>query len=49
ARVSTTPGVDFGTTGERHLRLSFCVPNEMINKAFDRIEEYYMKKYGSSG
>ena len=49
ARVSTTPGVDFGPTGERHLRLSFCVPNEMINKAFDRIEEYYMKKYGSSG
>jgi len=40
AKVSTTPGVDFGPTGEGHLRLSFCVPEVTINKAFDRIEEY---------
>jgi aminotransferase len=38
ARVSTTPGVAFGPTGESHMRLSFCVPEEAINKAFDRIE-----------
>lgn len=44
ARVSTTPGVDFGPTGEGHLRLSFCVPEEMVNKAFDRMEVYF-KKY----
>jgi aminotransferase len=40
ARVSTTPGIAFGPTGENHIRLSFCVPEEMINKAFDRIEKY---------
>lgn len=41
ARVSTTPGVAFGPTGEGHLRLSFCVSKEMINKAFDRMEMYF--------
>ncbi len=39
--VSTTPGVDFGPTGEGHLRLSFCVPEDMINTAFDRMEKYF--------
>jgi len=43
ARVSTTPGIAFGPTGENHIRLSFCVPEEMINKAFDRMEEYFRK------
>lgn len=41
AKVSTTPGIAFGPTGERHLRLSFCVPDDMINKAFDRMEKYF--------
>ncbi|MEA3452015.1 MAG: aminotransferase class I/II-fold pyridoxal phosphate-dependent enzyme, partial [Bacteroidota bacterium] len=41
AKVSTTPGVAFGPTGEGHVRLSFCVPEEMINKAFDRIEKFF--------
>jgi len=40
-KVSTTPGVAFGSGGESHLRLSFCVPLEEINKAFDRMEERY--------
>jgi len=40
AHVSTTPGVAFGPTGESHLRLSFCVPEETINTAFDRIERF---------
>jgi len=44
ARVSATPGIAFGPTGQRHFRLSFCVPEEMINKAFDRMEEYFTKK-----
>jgi len=39
ARVSTTPGVAF--KGESHLRMSFCVPEETINKAFDRMEVYF--------
>ena len=41
ARVSTTPGVAFGPTGENHMRLSFCVPHDTINKAFDRMEKYF--------
>ena len=41
ARVSTTPGIAFGPTGEGHLRLSFCVSEGEINKAFDRMEEYF--------
>ncbi|MCK5398167.1 MAG: pyridoxal phosphate-dependent aminotransferase [Thermoplasmata archaeon] len=42
ARVSTTPGIAFGPTGEGHLRLSFCVSADEINKAFDRMEEYFL-------
>jgi aminotransferase len=41
ARVSTTPGVAFGPSGEGHLRMSFCVPEETINKAFDRLEAFF--------
>ncbi|MCD4793319.1 MAG: aminotransferase class I/II-fold pyridoxal phosphate-dependent enzyme [Bacteroidales bacterium] len=41
AKVSTTPGVAFGPNGENHVRLSFCVPDDMINKAFDRIEFFF--------
>ena len=41
ARVSTTPGIAFGPTGEGHLRMSFCVPEEEINIAFDRMEAYF--------
>jgi len=39
--VSTTPGIAFGPIGQSHLRLSFCVPNETINKAFDRMDRYF--------
>jgi aminotransferase len=39
ARVSTTPGVAFKS--ESHVRISFCVPEEVINKAFDRMEAYF--------
>lgn len=40
-QVSTTPGIAFGPTGEGHVRLSFCVSENMINKAFDRMERYF--------
>jgi aminotransferase len=40
-RVSSTPGIAFGPTGQGHLRLSFCVPEEEINKAFDRMDAYF--------
>ena len=36
-KVSTTPGVAFGLGGESHLRLSFCVTLDEVNRAFDRI------------
>ncbi|MCF7792047.1 MAG: pyridoxal phosphate-dependent aminotransferase [Victivallales bacterium] len=42
AKVSTTPGIAFGPTGESHIRLSFCVSEDMINKAFDRMEKYFL-------
>jgi aminotransferase len=41
AKVSATPGIAFGPTGEGHLRLSFCVPIEEVDKAFDRMEAYF--------
>jgi len=41
AKVSTTPGVAFGPSGEGHLRLSFCVDEGMINKAFDRMDSHF--------
>jgi len=41
ARVSTTPGIAFGPTGRSHLRMSFCVMEDEINKAFDRMEKYF--------
>ena len=41
AKVSATPGVAFGPTGESHIRLSFCVPGDMVNKAFDRMEKFF--------
>jgi aminotransferase len=41
AHVSTTPGVAFGPNGEGHLRMSFCVPEETIERAFDRMESYF--------
>ena len=39
--VSTTPGIAFGPTGQGHLRMSFCVPEKQINKAFEKMEAYF--------
>jgi len=36
--VSVTPGVAFGPHGEHHVRLAYCVDDDTINEAFDRIE-----------
>jgi aminotransferase len=41
AKVSTTPGIAFGPTGQGHLRMSFCVPLNEIDKAFDRMGAYF--------
>jgi len=40
-KVSATPGVAFGPSGEGHMRLSFCVSEQEINKAFDRMEDLF--------
>ena len=40
-KVSSTPSVAFGPTGQDHLRLSFCVDGVIIHKAFDRVDELF--------
>jgi aspartate/methionine/tyrosine aminotransferase len=41
AKVAVTPGSAFGPSGENHVRMAFCVSEEIINKAFDRIERHF--------
>jgi aminotransferase len=41
ARVTVTPGVAFGPSGEGHVRMAFCVEEEVIERAFDRIEALF--------
>ncbi len=41
ARVTVTPGSAFGPTGEHHVRMAYCVEEETIQRAFDRIEKYF--------
>ncbi len=41
ARVTLTPGSAFGPTGEHHVRMAYCVSEETIQQAFDRIERYF--------
>ena len=41
ARVVVTPGAAFGPSGEHHVRMAYCVSEDVINKAFDRIEAQF--------
>ena len=41
ARVTVTPGSAFGPAGERHVRMAFCVEDEVIDLAFDRMEAHF--------
>jgi len=41
AKVAVTPGSAFGPTGEHHVRMAYCVDEDTINLAFDRIEARY--------
>ncbi len=41
AKVTVTPGSAFGPSGEHHVRMAYCVEEDTINKAFDRIEKYF--------
>lgn len=39
--VSVTPGIAFGPQGEHHVRLAYCVDDDTVNAAFDRIEGFF--------
>jgi len=41
AKVTVTPGSAFGSAGEHHVRMAYCVDEATIETAFDRIEERY--------
>ena len=41
ARVTVTPGSAFGPSGEHHVRMAYCVDEDTINLAFDRIEDFF--------
>ena len=41
AKVTVTPGSAFGPSGEHHVRMAFCVSEDEINTAFDRIEAFF--------
>ena len=41
AKVAVTPGSAFGLSGEHHVRIAYCVDDDVINLAFDRIEKYF--------
>jgi aminotransferase len=41
SKVALTPGSAFGPSGEHHVRMAFCVAEDVINRAFDRIESRF--------
>lgn len=41
AKVTVTPGSAFGQCGESHVRMAYCVSDDTINLAFDRMEQYF--------
>lgn len=43
AKVAVTPGSAFGPSGESHVRMAYCVEDDEINLAFDRIKQYFSK------
>ncbi len=41
AQVIVTPGGAFGPSGEHHVRMAYCVEDDIIETAFDQMERYY--------
>lgn len=41
AKVTVTPGAAFGSRGEHHVRMAYCVSEDVINSAFDRLEAHF--------
>ena len=42
-RVTVTPGSAFGPSGEHHVRMAYCVDEDSINLAFDRLEDHFQR------
>ena len=40
--VALTPGSAFGPSGEHHVRMAYCVEEDEINTAFDRMEKHFV-------
>lgn len=40
-QVTVTPGAAFGPSGEHHIRMAYCVSDDSINQAFDRMDAYF--------
>lgn len=40
-RVTLAPGSAFGPSGENHVRMAYCVSEDTINLAFDRLEAHF--------
>lgn len=40
-KVTVTPGSAFGPSGESHVRMAYCVEDDIINTAFDRLESHF--------
>ena len=43
AKVTVTPGRAFGPSGEHHVRMAYCVEEDVIGKAFDRMERFFRR------
>lgn len=41
AKVTVTPGSAFGSVGQHHVRMAYCVDEATIETAFDRIEKRF--------
>jgi LL-diaminopimelate aminotransferase len=43
-KVFITPGFIFGKNGDRFIRISLCATSEVMNRAFERIQQFVEKK-----
>lgn len=41
AKVTVTPGSAFGPSGRGHVRMAYCVSDDVINIAFDRLDAHF--------
>lgn len=41
SKVALVPGSAFGPSGEHHVRMTYCVSEDTINRAFDRLEALF--------